>query len=114
MNFLRKVCGLFALLVFSCMFCEAQPPQNPLLKVMQQELNRSLQNFKKTPLLPYFLSYQLTDNRAITLSASFGALTGSLESATRLLDIDLRVGDFSLDDPSNSGQNWTWGWVQSI
>jgi len=96
-NSLRNVCGLFALLAFSCMFCEAQPPHNPLLKVMQQELNRSLQNFKKTPTPPYFLSYQLTDNRAITLSASFGALTGSLDRATRLLDIDLRVGDFSLD-----------------
>lgn len=65
---------------------------------MQQELNRSLQNLKKAPLPPYFLSYQLTDNRAIQISSSFGALTGSTDHNTRLLDLDLRVGDYSLDN----------------
>ena len=64
---------------------------------MQQELARSFQNLKKTPVPPYFLSYQLTDNRAVQISASYGALTGSNESTTRLLDVDLRVGDYSLD-----------------
>jgi predicted Zn-dependent protease len=64
---------------------------------MQQELNRSLQNFKKTATPPYFLSYQLTDNRAIQIGASFGALTGSQDKKTRLLDIDLRVGEYALD-----------------
>jgi len=64
---------------------------------MQQELTRSLQNLKKAPVVPYFLSYQLTDNRAIEISASYGALTGSSESNTRLLDLDLRVGDYALD-----------------
>jgi predicted Zn-dependent protease len=65
---------------------------------MQQELTRSFQNLKKTPTPPYFLSYQLTDNHGIQVSASFGALTGSSDQTTRLLDIDLRVGDYSLDN----------------
>jgi hypothetical protein len=43
-------------------------------------------------------SYQLTDNRAIQVSASFGALTGSSDQTTRHLDLDLRVGDSSLDN----------------
>ena len=64
---------------------------------MQQELNRSLQNLKKAPVPPYFLSYQLTDNRAIQVAASFGALTTSTDRTTRLLDLDLRVGDYALD-----------------
>jgi predicted Zn-dependent protease len=65
---------------------------------MSQELNRSFQNLKKAPVPPYFLAYQLTDNRAITVSSSFGALSGSDDQRTRLLDIDLRVGDYSLDN----------------
>lgn len=65
---------------------------------MQQELTRSFQNFKKTSTPPYFLSYQLTDNHAINVSASFGALTGSSDQTTRLLDLDLRVGDYALDN----------------
>jgi predicted Zn-dependent protease len=64
---------------------------------MQQELTRSFQNLKKAPVAPYFLSYQLTDNRAISVSASYGALTGSNDRTSRLLDLDLRVGDYTLD-----------------
>lgn len=77
--------------------CAQQTPSDPLLTAMQQELNRSLQNLKKEPVPPYFLSYQLTDNRAIQISASFGALTNSTDRNTRLLDLDLRVGDYALD-----------------
>jgi predicted Zn-dependent protease len=71
---------------------------DPVLTAMQQELTRSFENLKKAPLPPYFLSYQLTDNRAVDVSASFGALTGSSDMTTRLLDLDLRVGDYSLDN----------------
>ena len=74
-----------------------QTPSDPLLNAMQQELNRSLQNLKKEPVPPYFLSYQLTDNRGIQIAASFGALTNSTDRTTRLLDLDLRVGDYALD-----------------
>lgn len=75
-----------------------QPPSDPVLTAMHQELDRSVRNLKSTPTPPYFLSYQLTDNRAIQVSASFGALTGSTDQTTRLLDLDLRVGDYSLDN----------------
>ena len=71
---------------------------DPVLTAMQQELTRSFANLKKAPLPPYFLSYQLTDNRAVDVSASFGALIGSSDMTTRLLDLDLRVGDYSLDN----------------
>ena len=64
---------------------------------MQQELTRSFQNLKKASVAPYFLSYQITDNRAISVSASYGALTASNDHTSRLLDIDLRVGDYTLD-----------------
>jgi TldD protein len=94
---LRKLRGLFLLLIVPLVLCAQQTPSDPLLTAMQQELNRSLQNFKKTPVPPYFLSYQLTDNRAIQISASFGALTNSTDRNTRLLDLDLRVGDYALD-----------------
>jgi predicted Zn-dependent protease len=73
-------------------------PTDPVLAVMTQELKRSFDSLKKTETPPYFLSYQLTDNRAITVASSFGALTGSNESRTRLLDVDLRVGNPSLDN----------------
>jgi len=73
-------------------------PSDPVLSSMQQELDRSLAALKKTPTPPYFLSYQLTDNRGIEIAASFGALTGSMDQTTRFLDLDVRVGDPALDN----------------
>ena len=75
-----------------------QATSDPVVDIMQQELSRSFKYLKKAPAPPYFLSYQLTDNRAIQISASFGALTNSQDHVTRLLDIDLRVGDPTLDN----------------
>ncbi|MGA2337579.1 MAG: TldD/PmbA family protein [Terriglobales bacterium] len=98
MTYSRKLYGHFFLLLLPFLSFAQQTPSDPLLNAMQQELDRSLQNLKKTPVPPYFLSYQLTDNRAIHVAASFGALTSSSEQTTRLLDLDLRVGDYSLDN----------------
>ncbi len=98
MNWLLKFSGLSLLLFASSSLGAQQTPPDPVLTAMQQELNRSLQNLKKAPTPPYFLSYQLTDNRSTQVSASFGALTGSSDQTTRLLDLDLRVGDYSLDN----------------
>jgi TldD protein len=97
-NWFRRVCA-FVLLVFSSLsLCAQKDSADSVLAAMQQELTRSIQNLKKTPTPPYFLSYQLTDNRGIQVSASFGALTGSSDQTTRLLDLDLRVGDYALDN----------------
>ncbi len=37
-------------------------------------------------------------SEGLTVGASFGALTGANENRQRLLDIDLRVGDYDLDN----------------
>jgi TldD protein len=97
-NWLLKLCGV-SLLLFPILVLDAQQtPSDPVLTAMQQELTRSLQNLKKAPVPPYFLSYQLTDNRSTSASASFGALTASSDRTSRLLDLDLRVGDYALDN----------------
>lgn len=98
MNCFLKLRGLSVLLFASSVLGAQQAPSDPVLTAMQQELSRSFQNLKKTPTPPYFLSYQLTDNRSTQVSASFGALTTSTDQTTRLLDLDLRVGDYSLDN----------------
>ena len=76
----------------------AQQQPDAVLAALKQELTRSFQNLKKAEVPPYFLSYELTDNHAIQLNASFGALTSSDDRRTRVLDIDLRVGDYVLDN----------------
>jgi len=76
---------------------------DPVLSGLQQEMRRSFDNLKKPPVPVYFLAYQLTDNRAVRVSASFGALLSSADLRTRLLDVDLRVGDYTLDNTHAGG-----------
>jgi len=89
----------FAVVLLLCGSAVAQDkPADPVLAAMRAELDRSFQNLKKTPAPPYFLGYQLTDNHAIRVIGSFGALNYSDDERTRVLDVDLRVGDYNLDN----------------
>ena len=98
MKVLRRITGL-AVLAFAALPLLAQEtPADPILNAMQQELSRSFKNLQQAPLPPYFLSYQLTDNRSVNIAASFGAIVSSGDVNSRLLDLDLRVGDYSLDN----------------
>jgi TldD protein len=76
----------------------APPVEPPVLSALQAELERSMQNLKSQPVPPYFLSYEVTERHSVDVSGSFGTLTRSSESRWRILDIDLRVGDYKLDN----------------
>jgi TldD protein len=96
--FVKQLCAVWVVLLTVAISGAQQKPSDPVMAAMTQELTRSFQNLKKTPVPPYFLAYQLTDNRAIRVTSSFGALTYSGDDRTRVLDIDLRVGDYKLDN----------------
>ena len=72
--------------------------QSTVLKAMKAELERSMTVLGEQEVPPYFLSYEITETQNVSVSGSFGALTGSGEGRERLLDIDLRVGDYGLDN----------------
>ena len=73
-------------------------PRSPVLTAMKAELTRSLATFKTQPTPPYFLSYEVTDDRTFAVNASFGEITLSRKDHQRKLDIDLRVGSPQLDN----------------
>ena len=94
-----------AVAVFAVAFFAVPAPVRPqagqsstMLQTMKAELTRSLAALKKEAEPPYFISYEVTDQRAVTVSGSFGNITGSNESRSRLLGVDLRVGDYALDN----------------
>jgi predicted Zn-dependent protease len=89
---------LSALLLSSFALTAQDAGTDPVLVALQQELHRSFDSLKKEPVPVYFLAYQLTDNHAIQVGASFGALVSSNDTTTRTLDVDLRVGDYALDN----------------
>lgn len=69
-----------------------------VLDVMQHELDRSVEVLSEQPTPLYFLSYEITEERITFLGSSFGTASGTSRSDRRALDIDLRVGDYSLDN----------------
>ena len=89
------VCTVF--LALGAGYASGQAP-SPVLQAMHAELERSMQKLKTQPVPPYFLSYEITETREVNISGAFGKLTGSHENRRRLLDIDLRVGDYNIDN----------------
>jgi TldD protein len=70
-----------------------------LLTAMKEELNRSMAELKKQGKnAPYFIGYRIVEIRTIAINASYGALTGSSQDVSRLLNVNVRVGSYKLDN----------------
>src|SRR5262249_21337067 len=68
------------------------------LPILKSELQRNLTGLKKEPVAPYFMSYTVHEVRSAALSASFGALERSDDSRQRFASVEVRVGDYALDN----------------
>ena len=72
---------------------------NPLLNAMAEELDYSMRYLTTGDgARPYFLSYTVTDLRSISVRGRLGAVLINDDTRARLLDVDLRVGDYALDN----------------
>ena len=72
--------------------------EHPLLGIMQSELDLSMEKLVAPDgTKPYFVQYAVTDEHDVSISATLGALVRSDTSHTRLLDVDVRCGDYVLD-----------------
>src|SRR2546428_4618232 len=72
---------------------------SPMTQALEQEMKRAFDLLKqKGNPAPYFISYSVRENESADIEASFGALRASQTDHSRLLDIDIRVGDYDLDN----------------
>ncbi len=93
---------LFLLLCF-CLWPQFSPSQQPekslLLKAMEEELHRSMKGLsEKGNPPPYFISYYVTELQRAQVTASYGALRSRSTEHSRQLDVEVRVGDYQLDN----------------
>ena len=95
---IRRFTSTIALLFFAVLCAAAQPAASPVLQAMKSELDRSMEKLKTQPVPPYFLGYEIVETRDFGIAAEFGKILNSRESRRRQLDIDLRVGDYNLDN----------------
>jgi len=78
--------------------------QDKTLAALHDELQRSinrlmLPNQEK----PYYIQYRLLDLDERTVVAQFGALVGSTTTRNRFMSVDVRVGDYKLDNSNFIG-----------
>jgi len=67
--------------------------------MMQNELEQSMEQLVGADgTRAYFLQYAVTDDKGVNVSASLGALTYNNVSHQRLLDVDVRCGNYTLDN----------------
>ena len=93
------VFGIIVALLGMTSFAYAQQAGDVLFKAMQDELDRSMSQLVMENLeRPYFIGYTIDDAQQLNVQATLGTLTRSGLNRERYLSIDLRVGNYSLDN----------------
>jgi TldD protein len=69
-----------------------------LFPILQSELQRNFQILRKQADPAYFMSYAVHDTRTAVIQASVGALQRSDDSQRRSATVEVRVGDYALDN----------------
>lgn len=96
------ITALILLITQSYLFAKESRHDLSVLTAMEQELNRSMKELKLEDYdKPYFISYLIKENTVNQIMAKFGALILSEKSKTRELFVDVRVGDYQLDNSVN-------------
>lgn len=89
------------LLVHLLAAASAPPPsaeKPPLLVALEEELERSHTGLRTGDGVgPYYIAYEVSDQTQVRLDASWGTLVHDVSHRGRVLDIDLRVGDYQVD-----------------
>ncbi|MCK6457547.1 MAG: TldD/PmbA family protein [Phycisphaerae bacterium] len=96
---LMTACAAWFLTVPAPPSKEAAASESPLLKLLAEELAYAAEHLKSEDgTKPYYLAYTVTDRQTISVSARLGTLYGAEANHRRMLDVDVRVGDYALDN----------------
>jgi TldD protein len=89
----------FAVAILVCLVdgAAAQSPA-PLISILQAELSRNIDVLKQQPVPAYYTAYTLYDARSTQILASFGAIDRSDQNHQRFATVEVRVGDYQLDN----------------
>jgi predicted Zn-dependent protease len=69
-----------------------------VLSILHSELSRNVDVLSRQPVPAYYAAYTLHDSRSTQILASFGAIDRSDENRQRFATVEVRVGDYQLDN----------------
>lgn len=79
-------------------FSLALQAQPKVIQILDEELNRNFAALKKSEPAPYFMSYQMVEQEAMSVTATLGTLQGTSTGKSRAVDVSIRLGDAKLDN----------------
>lgn len=80
------------------------PESDPTIKAMKDEMARSLERLRlESSDPPFLVNYALTEQQSWFASATFGAITGASGRDARGIGIEVRVGDYTMDNTNFAG-----------
>lgn len=97
----RRACWTLLLGLATAAFAEPGPStaKTDLVQLLAEELDYSQKNLAMSDgTKPYYIGYTLTDRQAVSVNAELGSLTGEDVGHQRYLDVDIRVGDYKVDN----------------
>lgn len=94
----------------------APPPADPvLLQAMKAEIGRSLERLRLEQMEgPYFVEYAVDDLETMNLAASFGALLAVQRERARPLRVEVRVGNYELDNSGFFSRDSWFDWSNNL
>jgi len=100
MRHLKRIMVPVTLLSIVSTFSNSARAQDDVVfKAMKDEMNRSMKELKiKGHESPYFISYTVKDKDLMRIAGSFGAIDSKNIEHDRDLNVELRVGDYDLDN----------------
>ncbi len=69
-----------------------------LMDGLGEEMLRTMKQLSKEEITPYYIAYNVTTLKKVNISVRNGKITSSNSDKNRILDIDLRVGDYKFDN----------------
>jgi TldD protein len=76
-----------------------QSAKGIMLRALEEEMQRAKQILtQKGDPPPYFIGYEVVETNSINVSASGGALRQTSTNRSRVMDVDVRVGGYQLDN----------------
>ncbi|XOV94312.1 MAG: TldD/PmbA family protein [Bacteroidota bacterium] len=75
--------------------------EDELINILEKELDREFELLSKNTPPVYYISYNISDLSVLSLEASFGSLMDSDQNRSRILNTNVRVGDYSFDNSHN-------------
>jgi TldD protein len=100
---------LLAIFAVSGILAWSAPPADKgsgvLLSTMQAELDRAKTSLAKSDPAPYFISYEVYDQRNLVVAGTYGTIVTSALGNHRWADVTMRVGTAAMDNTHNENRD---------